>query len=100
MLYNDFNGRAVLPDGTGVTTLHAAGVKGYLHQLVLFKALAGTLTIVGLNDTAGTAKTMVLPLGSGPGSFVIGHRFSNGLTMQKSSATDDQTILVATDTTV
>lgn len=100
MLYNDFNGRAVLPDGTGVTTLHAAGVKGYLHQLIIVKALTGTLTIVGLNDTAGAPKNWVLPAGTAAGSYVIGHRFTNGLTMQKSSAADDGLILVATDSTI
>jgi hypothetical protein len=76
--------------GTGGTT------PIFLMGIQIRTALTGTLTIVGLTDPAGTAKSWVLPIGTvgqvlPPGNARV---MSNGCTMTLSVAADGDFVVV------
>lgn len=86
---------AHLSDGTGVKTISSAPC--HLGGLYLNAALAGTLTLVGVADETGAAKSIVLPIGTPAGSYPFADaRCEASLTAQKSSAADDGKVTIFT----
>jgi len=87
---------------TGTTAVAIGGSTAandtHLMRITINTALAGTLTIVGFEDTAGAAQSWVYPIATAAGSIELGHALNTKgqLTMQLSSATDNNRILVQT----
>lgn len=87
------NAGGVLSAGTSAKQCAAATKQGYLQQIIVTRALVGTLTIVGLRNEAGVALNLVLPIGF-IGSIQPGCLYVGGFTAQKSSASDDGAIII------
>lgn len=90
--------RSVLSDGTGVKNIGASGTTPvFILGVYIHTALVGTLTITGFTTEDGvTAASVVIPIGAVGQVFVPGNagRCDAGCTMQKSSASDDDKIVV------
>jgi hypothetical protein len=85
--------RTYLSDGTGAKVI--TNVAAYCMGIIVHTALAGTLTITGFLDDAGVAANVVLPIGF-VGGWGLGNAAyaASGLTLQKSSATDNGRIVI------
>lgn len=84
---------AVISDGTGAKTVSAN--PAHLVGVYLTAALAGTLTITCLNDEAGVAAPLILPIGAAAGFHNLAFaRCETSLSVKKSSASDDDKITV------
>ncbi len=87
----------MLADGTSAQNIGAGGTTPiYLMGVYIHTALAGTLTITGFVDPTGTAASLVIPVGAVGWAIQPGNarRLESGCTMTKSSASDDDKILV------
>lgn len=87
----------MLADGTSAQNIGAGGTTPiYLMGVYIHTALAGTLTITGFVDPTGAAASLVIPVGAVGWAIQPGNarRLESGCTMTKSSASDDDKILV------
>ena len=92
VVHAEHNG-SVLSAGITAKTVSAAPC--YLGGIYITTALAGTLTIAGLSDEAGTAASIVIPVAT-PAGFIdfFESRCETSLVITKSSATDDARIVI------
>jgi hypothetical protein len=93
-------GTPVLLTGTSAVAIGGSTAANDTHliRIVIHTALAGTVTIAGFEDTAGAAQNFVLPASLAAGSYEFGHALNTKgqLTMQMSSATDNNRVMVIT----
>ena len=90
-------GTMLTAQATGATTITPSGTAvGYLHGILIVKALTGTLTVAGFYKIDGTtAASLVFPATTPAGFYAFGDAQFASLVLTKSSASDDDLILVS-----